>query len=304
MSRFLKCCKRSIRDLGKFADKHEDVPPEEVVRSCWTSNTSRVSVGFLLYRWVQFFLHAVFEIISVLDVGRRYNPQFLSSLRVKKTARYYMKWLLYLTHWGLILNSVQAFMGVWLVQKAHDAQNRTSSEADNTTQVGPNRTLTKIYCYLWSVAFHLSSYITLGFWLLVFDSEVCGIDAVTLSEHGFGLILLLLDLFVSGVPYKMFSGVFTVLLSTFYLMVTYVHHLFHALDRFQDKPYIYEKGDWSNPVAVIIYYIFSIFVQISFHFSLWGLYLLRRRLTLAIRTPLVESSQNSTTEQRRPQLPT
>ncbi|KAF6203724.1 hypothetical protein GE061_002058 [Apolygus lucorum] len=292
MTTFFGSCARSARDFAKFIEKYEEYSEADTGQSCWQKNPG-VSMIYLIYRWIQFIFHTAFAFMSIFELGRWYAPEYTVALTCIKSTKYYAKWLLYLTHWGLLVNLVQAFLAAWVVQKAYAAQKRVTSES--TEGYKP---LINAYCKLFVTAIHLSTYITLGFWLMVYEPQTCSVDLVTLSEHGFGTLLLLVDLVVAGTPYKLIYGLYSIILSFIYICLTFVHFLFGALDRFDDKTYIYEKCDWNYPVAVIFYYIISVVLLASFHLTLWSIYLVRRRVSVLIRNGVEGGTHNSPSQRQ------
>lgn len=69
-------------------------------------NDHDVSILYLIYRWLTAIWFLAVCSCSVLDIGRGDEPRF---------ENHYAKWWIDLTNWGLVLCSVQAWLGAIIV---------------------------------------------------------------------------------------------------------------------------------------------------------------------------------------------
>ncbi|CAB0006974.1 unnamed protein product, partial [Nesidiocoris tenuis] len=241
MMRFVRTASSAVDDIRRAVEDLEEYSLEEAaVRSCWQRSPG-VSWRYVVYRCLIFVIHLAIFDMSFLEIGRNFNPDFTVGINAPRTIKFYMKWGLYLTHWGLVFNAVQSFLGALLVLNAFRFQ-RAGSSAPSFF-----RTIANLYHVLFVVSVNLSIFIAAGFWSWVYDPADSNIDALTLSEHGMCTFLLIVDLFIVGLPYKLFYGFYTTTVTLVYMCMTYVHHLCGALDRFQDHTFLYEKNDWDYP---------------------------------------------------------
>lgn len=69
-------------------------------------NDHDVSILYLIYRWISAIWFLAVLSCSLLDIGRGDEPRF---------DNHYAKWWIDLTNWGLVVCSVQAWLGAMIV---------------------------------------------------------------------------------------------------------------------------------------------------------------------------------------------
>lgn len=67
-----------------------------------------MGILYLLYRWLAAIVFLAVLACSLLDIGRS---------DVVRYENHYAKWWIYLTHWALLICTIQAWLGAWIVTK-------------------------------------------------------------------------------------------------------------------------------------------------------------------------------------------
>lgn len=68
--------------------------------------SKQVKIIYLLYRWLAAILFLAVLSCSLLDIGRSESEHY---------ENHYAKWWIYLTHWGLLACTLQAWLAAWIV---------------------------------------------------------------------------------------------------------------------------------------------------------------------------------------------
>lgn len=94
--------------------KHDQ--PSDFYRSQWQKG-KKVNVLYLSYRWLMALVFLVTLVLSIVDVGE-----------LEQDATKRAKWLIYLTHWGYTVCTVQALLATYLVTSVFIKQRRKTGE--------------------------------------------------------------------------------------------------------------------------------------------------------------------------------
>lgn len=126
----------------------------------WQRNT-QVRIIYLLYRWLTAITCLAVLVCSLLDVGRS-DEQF---------EHHYAKWWIYLTHWGLLACTAQAWLGAWIVTQGMMVER---DEFELVRQAKKSK-MHHVYWVMYTVATVYSFIITMCYWALVHNpGKYCG----------------------------------------------------------------------------------------------------------------------------------
>lgn len=158
----------------------------------------------------------------------------------------------------------------------------------------------KILWLLYIVACTMSLVVTAGFWVIVFDiscvpqsefdaivnssnttnattlPDICVVpDGVTIQLHGMNIVLVIIDMFVSRVPYQLLHFLYPCLFTAFYIIFAAIYTGAGGTNE-NDEPFIYSALDYKgNPVRASLLSILLVVVPMAFYFPFFLLAWLR-----------------------------
>ncbi|XP_012258777.2 uncharacterized protein LOC105687580 isoform X1 [Athalia rosae] len=195
--------------------------------SQWQEN---VNVWYFLYRWLNFGCWSAIIVCSIFDLGSRYPGE------EKRT------WLIYLTHWDLVLGAAQAFLGAVLVTRRRNLERRLNFDPDYLVFGRVERA----YWILYTITSSLAICVTVGYWGAVYDPKVHNKDPLNFMLHLLNSILILFDLLIVAFPLRIEHFWWPVSCVTIYLLFTVFYYLAGGLDK-NGLHYIYKVLDWEKP---------------------------------------------------------
>ncbi|KNC21241.1 hypothetical protein FF38_01479, partial [Lucilia cuprina] len=136
-----------------------DVTPEHVHRHnfylCQWQRNTQVRIIYLFYRWITAIICLAALVCSLLDIGRT-DERF---------ENHYAKWWIYLTHWGLLFCTVQAWLAAMIVTQGMMVER----EDFELMRQAKKSKLHLLYWVLYTCATVYAFIITMCYWLLVHD---------------------------------------------------------------------------------------------------------------------------------------
>ncbi|KAH8328033.1 hypothetical protein KR067_003169 [Drosophila pandora] len=222
----------------------------------WQRNT-QVRIVYLFYRWITAITCLAALVCSLLDIGRT-EEHF---------EHHYAKWWIYLTHWGLLFCTVQAWLAAWIVTQGMMVERE---DFEIVRQAKKSR-LHHLYWVLYTCATVYAFIVTMCYWLLVHNPEIHKIDALNIMVHVLNSIIMLIDLAIVGHPIKMSHAYFTTGIGLAYAIFTGIYFLAGGTDR-KNQTAIYPMMDWTKPGKAIIVTACAIIFTFFVHFCCYLLY--------------------------------
>ncbi|XP_037813869.1 uncharacterized protein LOC119604997 [Lucilia sericata] len=238
-----------------------DVTPEHVHRHnfylCQWQRNTQVRIIYLFYRWITAIICLAALVCSLLDIGRT-DERF---------ENHYAKWWIYLTHWGLLFCTVQAWLAAMIVTQGMMVER----EDFELMRQAKKSKLHLLYWVLYTCATVYAFIITMCYWLLVHDPEIHKIDTLNIMVHVLNSIIMLIDLAIVGHPIKLSHVYFTTGIGLAYAIFTGVYFLAGGTDR-KLQVAIYPMLDWTKPGKAIIVTVCAIIFVFIVHFCCFLLY--------------------------------
>uniref|UniRef100_A0A1B0CZ83 Uncharacterized protein n=1 Tax=Phlebotomus papatasi TaxID=29031 RepID=A0A1B0CZ83_PHLPP len=116
--------------------------------------SKQVKIIYLLYRWLAAILFLAVLSCSLLDIGRSESEHY---------ENHYAKWWIYLTHWGLLACTLQAWLAAWIVTQGMMVDR---DDFEIQRQAKTSR-LHRLYWVLYTIATVYSFIITICYWTIV-----------------------------------------------------------------------------------------------------------------------------------------
>ncbi|XP_020292872.1 protein rolling stone-like isoform X2 [Pseudomyrmex gracilis] len=189
-----------------------------------------VAVWYLFYRWVIFFVWSSLLVCSVFEFGS-YNPMLA-----------YDKWPIYLTNWDMALGFVQAFIGGMLVSKRWRLQKISGFDPSSLKWEFTER----VYWFLYVVTTNLAIGVTMCYWFTVYNPEIHQLDPLNIMVHVCNSVLVLVDLFVTSIPFRLWNFWWCLSIAILYVIFTAIYYVAGGLDKL-GLHYIYKVLDWKRP---------------------------------------------------------
>jgi magnesium-transporting ATPase (P-type) len=196
---------------------------------------SQVPTWYLLYRWMIFLLWIIFIICSIFEFGS-YKP-----------LQQYEKWLIYLTNWDLLLGLTQALIGAVLVSQRWQLQKAINFDSCNIT-FGFTEWL---YWFLYVVTTNIAIGVTVSYWFAVYNPEIHELDPLNIMMHVCNSVLMLVDLFVTSIPFRLRNFWWCLSIVIFYLIFSVIYYVAGGLDKY-GYHYIYKILDWKRPARTLL----------------------------------------------------
>ncbi|XP_013099839.1 uncharacterized protein LOC106082070 [Stomoxys calcitrans] len=238
-----------------------DVTPEHVHRHnfylCQWQRNTQVRIIYLFYRWITAIICLAALVCSLLDIGRT-DEHF---------ENHYAKWWIYLTHWGLLFCTVQAWLAAMIVTQGMMVER----EDFELMRQAKKSKLHYLYWIIYTCATVYAFIITMCYWLLVHDPEVHKVDTLNIMVHVLNSIIMLIDLAIVGHPIKLSHVYFTTGIGLAYAIFTGIYFLAGGTDR-KNETAIYPMLDWRKPGKAIIVTVCAIIFVFVVHFVCFLLY--------------------------------
>ncbi|XP_011334442.1 protein rolling stone isoform X2 [Ooceraea biroi] len=194
-----------------------------------------VGTWYLLYRWMIFLLWASFVICSVFEFGS-YKP-----------LQQYEKWLIYLTNWDLLLGFSQALIAGILVSRRWQLQKAAGFDSCGIRFEFTER----LYWFLYVVTTNMAIGVTVVYWFAVYNPEIHQLDPLNFMMHVCNSVLMLVDLFVTSVPFRLRSFWWCLSVVMFYLIFSVIYYFAGGVDKY-GYHYIYTVLDWTRPARTLL----------------------------------------------------
>ncbi|XP_078657447.1 protein rolling stone-like [Branchiostoma floridae x Branchiostoma belcheri] len=158
----------------------------------------------------------------------------------------------------------------------------TTRSTDAIHQTSQPRTLSRYYKWYWvlyNVAFGIGVYITIAYWALLADSY----GPSSILFHAMNTVVIVIDVFVSGLPYRLLHLVYPSAFGFAYVVFTVIYWVAGGTDFF-GRPWIYPVIDYGgNPAMAAGVAAGSVLVAIPLcHVILFGLALAREKLKSSV----------------------
>ncbi|XP_025988596.1 protein rolling stone isoform X2 [Solenopsis invicta] len=192
---------------------------------------SYVAIWYLYYRWLIFLIWTAFVICSVFEFGS-YKPLMQ-----------YEKWPIYLTNWGMALGFTQALVGGILVSKRWRLQKIPGFDPCGLKLEFTER----LYWFLYVVATNFAIGVTVCYWFVVYNPEIHQVDPLNIMMHVCNTVLMLIDLFVTSVPFRLRHFWWSLSIISFYVIFSIIYYFAGGLNK-NGHHYIYKVLDWKKPM--------------------------------------------------------
>lgn len=175
-------------------------------------------------------------------------------------------WLIYLTHWGLVLEVLYLGFAVFTTYKSITWPRQPSDPACKALPW-----YVQTMWLLHAVILPGSFFIFANFWLLVFEPPVLAISVCT---HGVNFAVMLADVVVGNTPYLLLHGAYFWAFAVLYLGWSLVHYALRIGDG-AGNDYIYEALDWGDAestgsLGVAVLLILAPLINIGFWVAVNG----------------------------------
>jgi len=192
---------------------------------------SYVAMWYLYYRWIIFFIWAAFTVCSMFEFGS-YKPLMQ-----------YEKWPIYVTNWDMTFGFTQALIGGILVSKRWRLQkifgfNPCDLKLESTEQ---------LYWFLYIVTTNMTIGVTVCYWFTVYNPEIHQMDPLNIMMHICNSLLMLIDLFVASIPFRLQNFWWCLSIALLYIIFTAIYYVAGGLDK-HGYHYIYKVIDWKKPM--------------------------------------------------------
>lgn len=189
-----------------------------------------VATWYLFYRWIIFLTWGSFMVCSLFEFGS-YEPLLM-----------YDKWLIYLTNWDMLLGVIQALIGGILVSKRWRLQ-----KVPGFNPCGLKLGFTeRFYWFLYVVTTNMAIGVTITYWVTVYNPEINHLDPLNIMLHVCNSVLMLIDFFVTSIPFRLRNFWWCLSVVVFYLIFSVIYYAAGGLDK-HDYHYIYKILDWKKP---------------------------------------------------------
>ncbi|KAJ8736156.1 hypothetical protein PYW08_006812 [Mythimna loreyi] len=191
-------------------------------------------------------------------------------------------WILFVTHWGLVLNTIASALACAVsLMEFHKGPNSNP------------KTLVKLYWASFNTAASSALFITIFRYLFVTLKLINVISYVgDVMAHVMNSVLMVCLLVSSRHPTRLLHFYFSLIFGMVYALFTIIYYLTGGLSPF-NTTHIYPNLDWARPGETTIWTVFSMCSIIAFHIVVVGITLGRDALTKKCRNPTVISVPNS-----------
>lgn len=196
---------------------------------------SYVANWYLYYRWIIFLAWTGIIVCSMFEFGS-YKPLMQ-----------YEKWPIYLTNWDLALGFIQALIGGILVSKRWRLQKISGFDPCGLKLEFTER----LYWILYVITTNLAIGVTVCYWLAVYNPIDHQVDPLNIMMHVCNSVLMLIDLFVTNIPFRLRNFWWCLPIVLFYIIFSVIYYVAGGLDKYGHH-YIYKILDWKIPVQTLL----------------------------------------------------
>jgi len=182
-----------------------------------TNRCFKTRTSYLAFRIVLFLLMFTTTIYSIVS-----EPFYQRSI---------VYWLIYLTHWGLILELLYLGFGVYVTYMS-----------SGWTEEKKLPKSVQMMWFLRAIILPGSFMIFMMYWGLVFDGTLHFVAVLT---HGLNFIVMALDAAVGRMPYLLLHGLYFIGFAAIYLLWSLIDYAASIGDGMGNS-YIYSSIDWGN----------------------------------------------------------
>ncbi|XP_041974866.1 protein rolling stone-like [Aricia agestis] len=154
------------------------------------------------------------------------------------------KFLLYMTHWGLVLIFLESLFGIVVCVKSQ-TQSKDGGLAWHV----------RLYWVLYNIAVPVAFLITLFYWAVLRlpgkKMNFAPNPILDVMLHGVNSGLMLLELVLSKAPSRLLHVMQPLYFAGIYLLFSVTYYLCGGLDPWGNE-FIYPVIDWSKPVAALV----------------------------------------------------
>ncbi|XP_019696114.1 protein rolling stone isoform X2 [Harpegnathos saltator] len=248
---------------------------------------SHVATWYLFYRWIVLLLWTAIVVCSLCEFGSY------------ELLHIYDKWPIYLTNWDIALGFAQALIGGVLVSKRWRLQRISSFDPCNLRLESTER----LYWFLYVVATNIAIGVTVCYWSIVYDPKIHHLDPLNIMLHVCNSVLILIDLFVTSIPFRLRNFWWCLSFVMFYLVFSVIYYAAGGLNK-QGYHYIYKILDWKKPMRTVLVCAGGLTFVTVLHCVTCMLANIRDRLYRGIIGKLNSRSMRITTPGETLQLPT
>lgn len=192
---------------------------------------SYVAIWYLSYRWLIFLAWITFVVCSMFEFGSN------------KPLHQHEKWPIYLTNWDMALGLTQALIGAILVSKRWRLQKILGFDPCGLKL----ESIERLYWFLYVVTTNIAIGVTVCYWLAVYNPEIHQVDPLNIMMHVCNSMLMLIDLFITSIPFHLQNFWWCLSIVLFYIIFTVFYYIAGGLDKY-GYHYIYKVLDWKKPM--------------------------------------------------------
>lgn len=209
---------------------------------------NHVATWYLLYRWLIFAAWAAIIVCSFFELGS-IEPLV-----------YYEKWPIYLTNWDLVLGVSQGLLGCLLVSKRWKLQQISGFDPFTLT----TGSMERFYWFLYVVTTNVAICVTVTYWLSVYNPKIHHMDPLNIMLHVCNSILMMIDFFVTNIPFRLRNFWWPLIIAFFYMMFSLIYYLAGGTDK-HGCSYIYKILDWKKPIQSLLVCMGEVVFMIILH---------------------------------------
>lgn len=226
--------------------------------SCWQMNRS--ALPLLLLRTIIFLGCISIMIASIVLSADMFNLSY---------------WLIFMTHWGLVLNT--AASGFALVVSIRAFQGPIDASLELPWYV-------KAYWALFNIAVPIAFFITIFYWSLLTEyGDVYAMNEVLdVFIHAINSVLMLALVLIARHPTRLLHFYWSLIVGIIYLIFTVIFYVSGAQSPFGTS-YVYPMLDWDEPGQTIGLVFASAFGFIILHVVIAAICVGRDKLTQRYR---------------------
>ncbi len=124
----------------------------------------------------------------------------------------------------------------------------------------------KVVWFLYVSGGTLAFMVTAGYWVIVYDSDEEELDVATVHVHGINLILVLIDLLVSRIPYQLLHFFYPSLIAAIYIAFTGVYFAAGG-EGLNGNEHIYDSLDYGDSPGSATGYVVALFLASMLFFG-------------------------------------
>lgn len=143
----------------------------------------------------------------------------------------------------MIFGFTQALIGGILVSKRWRLQKISGFDPCSLKLESTER----LYWFLYVVTTNMAIGVTATYWFAVYNPEIHQLDPLNIMMHVCNSILMLIDLFVTSIPFRLQNFWWCISIIFFYMIFSVIYFAVGGLDK-NGYHYIYKILDWKKPV--------------------------------------------------------